>query len=81
VRVLTKADLLMLGHFCNQHAEIVRLYRLRKQGLPTPAPTAAQYSQLRMFADEFGFTPASRSKAQPAGGQESQNPFQQLTGS
>lgn len=80
VRVLTRADLVMLGHYCNQHAEILRLYRMRVQGLPTPAPTAAQYAQLRMYADEFGFTPASRSKAQPARGEANTNPFSALTG-
>lgn len=81
VRVLTKADLVMLGHYCNQHAEILRLYRMRLLAQATPAPTAAQYAQLRMYADEFGFTPASRSKAQPAGGKENANPFTELTGS
>lgn len=56
-RVLTVADLTILGHFCNLHAACVKQYRASLR------PTAADLTQLRLYATEFGLTPASRSRA------------------
>jgi phage terminase small subunit len=58
--VLTDADLTMLAHYCNLHAKTVGKWRANVE------PTAAELTQLRLLATEFGFTPASRSKAAPA---------------
>ena len=55
--VLTEASLSTLGHYCNMHAAAVQKW---DAGM---SPTAADLTQLRLMATEFGFTPASRSKA------------------
>lgn len=67
--VLTSADLTMLGVYCNMFARAVMKWDALGE------PTAAEITQLRMMANEFGFTPASRSKAAKAGAAESANPF------
>ena len=63
-----------LGHYCNLHGAIVKQWRA---GM---SPTAAELTQFRMLATEFGFTPASRTKA---GGfkkaKEEVNPFARLS--
>ena len=71
---LTKAGLSTLGHYCNLHAAAVRQWRA---GL---SPTAADLTQLRLFATEFQFTPASQLKGGPKK-QPAANPFRELTGS
>lgn len=73
-RVLTEADLTTLAHYCNLHGIITKMWRKELE------PTAAQMTQLRLFATEFGFTPASRSRARPAGDAASKNPFANLSG-
>lgn len=70
---LTQAGLSLLGQYCNMHAAAVKQWRA---GL---APTAADLTQLRLMATEFGFTPASRSKI-GSGAKSKANPFQELTG-
>lgn len=70
--VLNAACLTVLGHYCNMHAAAVARWNA---GDP---PLAADLTQLRLMATEFGFTPASRSKAGGGGKKESANPFQKL---
>ena len=67
--VLTVAALSLLGHYCNMHAAAVKLWREGE------SPTAADTTQLRLMATEFGFTPASRSKVGGSGKKEPANPF------
>ncbi|NUO63940.1 MAG: P27 family phage terminase small subunit [Gemmatimonadaceae bacterium] len=71
-RVLTEADITALGHLCNLHGECLRLYRA------SIAPHAATLTQLRLYLAEFGMTPASRGRAQPAGSGQPKNKFAQL---
>ena len=72
-RVLTVGDLAPLGHMCNMHAAVVKRWR------HGPPPLSADLAQLRYMYQEFGLTPASRSKANmvPDDG-ESINPFHSL---
>jgi phage terminase small subunit len=72
--VMTQADVAPLGHLCNAHGEILKLYRAGME------PTAAQRAQLRYLFDEFGLTPASRGKVRPATDGKAKNAFQALTG-
>jgi phage terminase small subunit len=51
VGVLTEADTSALGHFCNLHARML-----------SEDVTAAMLTQYRLFSQEFGLTPASRSR-------------------
>ena len=67
--VVTSADLSMLGVYCNMFARALMKWRAGGE------PTAADVTQLRMMAVEFGFTPASRSKAGKAGPGEEANAF------
>lgn len=67
--VLTEADLTLLCHYCNLHSKIATRWRA---GVGS---TAAEITQLRLLANEFGFTPASRHKAAPAGKRPETNPF------
>lgn len=72
--VLTEASLSTLAQYCNMHADAVKRWRLGDK------PTAADLTQLRLMATEFGFTPASRSKA--GGDRKSKgegNPFGSLS--
>ena len=69
VGVLTHADLDELAHYCNLHAQAVSIWRA---GM---APTAAETTQRRLLATEFGLTPASRHKAGKAGNGAEANPF------
>lgn len=69
--VLTDASLSVLGQYCNMHADAVKRWRLGDK------PTAADLTQLRLMATEFGFTPASRSKV-GGGKKPSENPFGKL---
>jgi phage terminase small subunit len=70
--VLTVAALSLLGQYCNMHAAAVKQWRVGD------APTAADMTQLRLMATEFGFTPASRSKIGGGGKREPANPFHNL---
>jgi phage terminase small subunit len=71
--VLTEASLTPLAHYCNMHAAAVRQWRAGMN------PTAAELTQLRLMATEFGFTPASASKAGGGGGKKkAENPFRAL---
>ena len=72
--VLTEASLEVLGHWCNMHAAAVQKWRA---GM---TPHAAELTQLRLMATEFGFTPASKSKAGGGTKREKANPFQSLAG-
>ena|SRR5687767_8637752 len=72
--LLTEADVMPLGHLCNAHGEILKLYRAGME------PTAAQRAQLRYLFDEFGLTPASRGKVRPSTDGKAKNAFQALTG-
>lgn len=69
--VLTEASLSTLGHYCNMHAAAVQLW---DAGM---SPSASDMTQLRLMATEFGFTPASRSKAGGASKPDA-NPFDAL---
>ena len=71
-RVLSVGDLTMLGHLCNAHGRVVKLWR---RGM---SPTAADLTQLRLMLTEFGLTPASRVKAGTLGQPASANPFEAL---
>ena len=80
-RVLTEGDVANLGHYCNLHAELVRRYRTwLDPEAASEEVTAPMIAQLRMFASEFGLTPASRSKVAPAEGAGETNPFKVLGG-
>jgi phage terminase small subunit len=71
--VLTEASLAVLGHYCNMHASAVKKWRAGMD------PSAADLTQLRLMATEFGFTPASKSKAGGGGGAKTEgNPFRKL---
>lgn len=70
--VLTEASLTTLAHYCNMHADVVKRWELGDK------PTAADLTQLRLMATEFGFTPASRSKAGGGSGGVSDNPWQRF---
>lgn len=69
-KVLTDADLTLLGHYCILHADLVEQY-----SIPRHQPSAADRSQLRMYASEFGFTTSSRMRIGAGGGEKGQNPF------
>ena len=71
-RVLTDADLTMLGHLCNYHEKVVRTWRQNE------TPHAAVLTQLRMMYLEFGLTPASRAKVSKTGEGRDANPFGKL---
>ena len=65
VGVLTVADLEPLAHLCMLH-----------QHLTESEPSAPLLTQYRMFCNEFGLTPASRSKVTPSKAAEADgNPF------
>jgi phage terminase small subunit len=68
-RVLTAADLDVLGHLCTLHGRLLELYR---SGAEVQASLFAQY---RLLADAFGLMPTSRSRVQPAGDPLEANPF------
>lgn len=70
--VLTEASLTILGHYCNMHASALRKWRAGME------PTAAEMTQLRLMATEFGFTPASKSKAGGGNRPGEANPFKGL---
>lgn len=78
-RILTDAGVLpepalsILGQYCNMHAKAVQKWRLGSE------PSAAEMTQLRLMATEFGFTPASASKV--GGGKKGEtNDFKELVG-
>lgn len=59
-KVLTKADVYALAHLCFLHGELVDNSR---RGIGSPS---ASYAQLRLYFNEFGMTPASRTRV-PSG--------------
>ena len=67
--VLTHADLDELAHYCNMHAMAVKMW------LAEMAPTAAETTQRRLLATEFGLTPASRHRPGRTDGGAEGNPF------
>lgn len=71
-RVITEADLTLLAHLCRMHGHLLELYR---SGAEVQASMIAQY---RLLASDFGLTPTSRSRVQPAGDPREANPFAQL---
>jgi phage terminase small subunit len=71
--VLTETALSLLGQYCNMHAKAVQKWRLGAE------PTAAEMTQLRLMATEFGFTPASRFKV-GSGKKGEGNKFMELVG-
>jgi phage terminase small subunit len=73
-RVLTELDLSALGHLCNLHADILKAHRA---GAET---SAALLAQLRLWAIDFGLTPASRGRARRAADPPEPNPFAHLDG-
>ena len=52
--VLTEPDLPRLGNFCNMHDDIVTTWRAGE------SPTPQDQVQYRIWAGQFGFTPATR---------------------
>jgi phage terminase small subunit len=75
-KILAKADLMPLLHFCNLHQALLNKWAAGE------TPTAADITAFRLMANEFGVTPASRSKATPVPGasEESGNPFAKVVG-
>lgn len=73
--IATHANLLALAHWAQTHADMVRTYL---EGEPV---SAAVLGQFRLMCTEFGFTPASHSKAmdglQP---KAPENEFEQFKG-
>lgn len=68
-RVLRSVQLAALAHYCKIHALCA-----------IGEPSAALRTQLRQYQQEFGMTPASISKANPASGSQEGNPFKDMTG-
>ena len=71
--VLTEPDLNRLAWFCNLHGKGVEKWRAGEM------PSSRDTTDYRIMAGEFGFTPASRHKATPAGKPKSTNAFAKLT--
>lgn len=71
-RVLTEADLSVLGHLCNLHADCVTTWRANR------SPDAATITQLRLLNVEFGLTPKSRSHAGAGTGGKEKNAFDDI---
>lgn len=71
--VLTEASLSTLAKYCNMHAKAVQKWRAGTE------PTAADMTQIRLMATEFGFTPASQSKV-GNGSKGETNKFAELVG-
>ena len=69
--VLTEASLSTLAKYCNMHADCLKQWRAGMK------PTAAELTQVRMMATEFGFTPASSSKV-GGGAKKEANKFASL---
>ena len=69
-KVLTDADLMMLGHMCMLHADLLEQYEN-----PRIQVSAADRSQLRMYAAEFGLSPSSRSRIGGGETGKGKNPF------
>lgn len=67
--VLRRIQLRMLAHYCKHHARCA-----------LGEPSAADLTQLRLLATEFGMTPASLSKAGSGSAGNKKNPFQEMTG-
>lgn len=70
--VLTEAALTTLNAYCNMVADVFQAWEAGAK------PTAADLTQLRLMATEFGFTPASRSKAGGSSKTNDGNPFGDL---
>jgi len=75
-RILAKADLMGLLHFCNAHQALMNKWANGE------SVSAADLTAFRQMANEYGVTPASRSKAQPVPGatEDSANPFAKVVG-
>lgn len=71
--VLTETSLSILGQYCNMHAKTIQKWRIGAE------PTAAEMTQLRLMATEFGFTPASASKV-GGGKKDEAGSFAELVG-
>jgi len=71
-RVLTKGDRIALMTLCNWQADVIDAWRSRTK------PTAAEVTQLRLLYQEFGLTPASRSRVSSAGDAAGTNKFAQI---
>ena len=69
-KVLTDADLMLLGHLCMLHADLLEQYEA-----PRVQVSAADRSQLRMYAAEFGLSPSSRSRIGGGESGKSKNSF------
>jgi phage terminase small subunit len=69
-KVLTDADLMLLGHMCMLHADLLEQYET-----PRVQVSAADRSQLRMYAAEFGLSPSSRTRIGAGDGGKGKNPF------
>lgn len=70
--VLRRTELKPLAHYCNLHGTIQDMWDRGE------VPTGSLVTQLRMMWNEFGFTPASRSKAGSANDKPKTNPFEAL---
>lgn len=70
--VLCETDLTTLAVYCNMYSAVMQEFS------PRSKPSAADLTQLRLMATEFGFTPASRSKAGGGTGAKDSNPFNQF---
>ena len=75
VKVLSQADLDSLAHYVNLNARIQEIW------IDGDTPTAAALSERRRSAQEFGLTPASRSRAVAIGDGADKNPFAELMAS
>lgn len=75
-KILAKADLMPLVHFCNLHQALLNKWAAGD------VPSAADITAFRLMANEFGVTPASRSKATPVPGasDDKANPFAKVVG-
>lgn len=69
MKLLTEADLPILGLLCSLHGKLVQLWAAGE------CPTGAMIAQYRALANDFGMTPVSRSKVKPIGDQDAGNKF------
>lgn len=60
-KLLTEAAIISLAHLCALHGKIVQLYSADE------APPASMIAQHRALSNDFGLTPALRSKVTPSG--------------
>lgn len=70
--IVTVADLTQLACYCNMLARVIMKWRAGGE------PSAAELTQLRLMAGEFGLTPATRSRPLKVAGGGVEKPLQSI---